>query len=231
MWGRNGLVSSKKLSWRCRKLHGPWRTPSLLSNTSFIFVSVPRNQMMYARIRHDIAEEQDLKTFLSFMTGQKFEKSDSIEELSRASSAYVMHWSPLNLYCVRLRNISIDSDVASRSVHKIWQFGRAIYSIIWMCTFWSPARCVQFLSTAKSASDSQECFKAAKLLPEATFTPMCPKEHIRFGREKGLNYGRVKDWIETRVREINWIWGHELATVGIFGPFTMSCRRGPKNAN
>jgi hypothetical protein len=92
MWGRNGLVSLKKLSWRCRKFHGPWRTLSLLSNASFISMSVPaRNQMMYARIRHDNAEEQDLKTFLSFINGRKFEKSDSFEELSRASSAYVMH--------------------------------------------------------------------------------------------------------------------------------------------
>jgi hypothetical protein len=92
MWGRNGLVSLKKLSWRCRKFHGPWRTLSLLSNASFLFVSVPaRSQMMYARIRHEIAEEQDLNTFLSFINGRKFEKSDSFEELSRASSAYVMH--------------------------------------------------------------------------------------------------------------------------------------------
>jgi hypothetical protein len=91
MWGRNGLVSLKKLSWHCRKFHGPWRTLSLLSNASFFFVSVPaRSQMMYARIRHDIAEEQDLNTFLSFINGRKFEKSDSFEELSRASSAYVL---------------------------------------------------------------------------------------------------------------------------------------------
>jgi hypothetical protein len=90
--GRNGLVSSKKLSWRCRKLHGPWRTLSLLSNASFIFLPVPaRSQMMYARNRHNIAEEHDLSAFVSFINGRKFEKSDSFEELSRAPSAYVMH--------------------------------------------------------------------------------------------------------------------------------------------
>ena len=189
MWGRNGLVSLKKLSWRCRKFHGPWRTLSLLSNASFFSMSVPaRNQMMYARIRHDNAEEQDLETFLSFINGRKLEKSDSFEELSRASSAYVMHWSPLNLCSI------------AKYQHRFWRrlpfrpqnltICRAIYSIIWMCTFWSPASCVQLLS-AKSASESQEYFKTAKLLPEAMFTPMCPKEHMRFGREKGLNYGKV----------------------------------------
>jgi hypothetical protein len=36
-------------------------------------------------------EEQDLNTFLVFINGRKFEKSDSFEDLSRASSAYVMH--------------------------------------------------------------------------------------------------------------------------------------------
>jgi hypothetical protein len=54
---------------------------------------------------------------------------------------------------------------------------------------------VQLLSTANSASDSQEYFKTAKLLLEATFTPMCPKEHMRFGGEKGLNFGSEKKLI------------------------------------
>ena len=29
------------------------------------------------------------------------------------------------------------------------------------------------------------------MLPEATFTPMCPKEHMRFGGGKGLSFGKV----------------------------------------
>jgi hypothetical protein len=42
-----------------------------------------------------------------------------------------------------------------------------------------------------TSHDSQGYFKTAKLLPEATFTPMCPNEHMRFGGEKGLIFGKV----------------------------------------
>jgi hypothetical protein len=69
MWGRNGLVSSKKLSWRCRNLM-VLGALSLLSNASFLFVPVPaRSHMMHARIRHDIEEEQDRNAFPSFING------------------------------------------------------------------------------------------------------------------------------------------------------------------
>jgi hypothetical protein len=79
MWGRNGLVSSKKLSWHCRKLHGAWRTLS------------PEQRLLYLCVCAAEPNGTGSQDFLSFMNGRKFEKSDSIEELSRASSAYVMH--------------------------------------------------------------------------------------------------------------------------------------------
>jgi hypothetical protein len=37
MWGRNGFVSLKKLSWRRRKTHGSWRSVSVLNNACFLF--------------------------------------------------------------------------------------------------------------------------------------------------------------------------------------------------
>jgi hypothetical protein len=103
---------SKKLSWRCRKLYGSWRSVSFLkrcasSNACFIFVSVlAQSQMVSVQIRRDIAEERGLTTFRSFINARKFWNSESFEELSRASSAYVTHYSVIACNSVFDREIS-----------------------------------------------------------------------------------------------------------------------------